>query len=37
LKTIEQITQTTARQNKRKQPSTFGLLNDPASLPYALA
>jgi hypothetical protein len=36
LETIEIIAQATARQDKRKQPSTFQLLNDPSSDPYRL-
>lgn len=36
LKTIEVIAQATARQNKRKHPSNFQLLNDPSSDPYRL-
>jgi hypothetical protein len=36
LETIEVVAQATARQNKRKQPSTFQLLNDPSSDPYRL-
>jgi hypothetical protein len=30
------IFRTTARQNKRRKPSTFGLLNDPSRLEYSL-
>jgi hypothetical protein len=36
LEDIETVAQATARQNKRKQPSTFQLLNDPPSDPYRL-
>ena len=36
LENIEVAAQSTARQNKRKQPSTFHLLNDPSSDPYRL-
>jgi hypothetical protein len=36
LENIEAVAQATARQNKRKHPSTFQLLNDPSSDPYRL-
>jgi hypothetical protein len=36
LEDVQHIAQSTVRQNKRKKPSTFEMLNDPARLPYAL-
>jgi hypothetical protein len=36
LEDAQRIAQSTVRQNKRKKPSTFEMLNDPARLPYAL-
>jgi hypothetical protein len=36
LKALLRITASTARQNKRKRPSTFELLNDPSQLEYSL-
>jgi hypothetical protein len=36
LEKLVQMTQSTARQNKRKKPSTFELLNDPEKNPYPL-
>ena len=36
IKTIVKATRSTARQNKRKRPSTFELLNNPEKLDYSL-
>lgn len=36
LQALIRITTSTARQNKRKRPSTFELLNDPSKLEYSL-
>jgi hypothetical protein len=36
LETLLKMTQSTTRQNKRKKPSTFDLLNDPEKNPYSL-
>jgi hypothetical protein len=36
IETIERLAPTTARRDKRKQPSTFEMLCDPSRLPYAL-
>jgi hypothetical protein len=36
LEDAQRLAQATVRQNKRKKPNTFEMLNDPARLPYSL-